>query len=349
MAMELVYTSAPRGLRPGSSGFCTVAMTAGMPAPLVPRLEALAGYRPGPSGNGPVARCFWRIDGPSGAAHVLSRVGPAPADHTGRTNKIASYLVLRPDELPEAGPAWLLSQPGLLRESWEGKPALIDAPVQVPVGGPTGLRAAACWLHECGDAGWAGVVASSFLRERHVPVHVVVREDADALALMDEVIQLLPAWARWSATFSTYFLHAVAGVPCAVRFCVDGTPAAEAARGSAQRVIDLARPAGPAPDSRYVRMARTGVAEGPDAEPFFPAPVAGTPLARQGHGATEPAAHARWRRPLGATSSKGPQQRGRAGGNRMRATAVAAVAVAVTLAVLAFLLAVVSGPVGGKP
>ena len=51
MALELVYTSAERGLRPGTSGFCTVAMTRGLPPALVPRLEALGGYRPGPTGR----------------------------------------------------------------------------------------------------------------------------------------------------------------------------------------------------------------------------------------------------------------------------------------------------------
>ena len=30
MSQEIVYTSAPKGLKPGSSGFCTVASTAGM-------------------------------------------------------------------------------------------------------------------------------------------------------------------------------------------------------------------------------------------------------------------------------------------------------------------------------
>ena len=49
MAWELVYTSAPHGLAEGSRGFCTVAATAGMPASLIPRVEALSGYRPMPA------------------------------------------------------------------------------------------------------------------------------------------------------------------------------------------------------------------------------------------------------------------------------------------------------------
>lgn len=45
MSHELIYTSAPRGLKPGSRGFCTVASTPGMTQPLADRLESLSGYR----------------------------------------------------------------------------------------------------------------------------------------------------------------------------------------------------------------------------------------------------------------------------------------------------------------
>lgn len=287
MAMELVYTSAARGLRPGSSGFCTVAMTAAMPAPLVPRLEALGGYRPGPSGNGPVAFCHWRVETASGEVHVLSRVGPAPADHTGRSNKIATYLVLGKGELPDAGPAWLLAHPGLLRDSWAGEPCVVAEPVSVPRGEPAPLRASVAWQRACGDAGWAGVVASSFLRERQRPIHVVIHEGTDALALADDVIRLLPGWARWSLTFSTYFLQAVAGTPCALRFCVEGTPAAEAARNSKSPLVDLTRPVGLAPDSRYVRMARSGVFEPEPSAQHLPAAM---PADAGGSAAVVPAA-----------------------------------------------------------
>src|SRR4051812_6783587 len=43
---ELLYTSAPKGLKAGSRGFCTVLSTQGMSAPLAAALEGLSGYRP---------------------------------------------------------------------------------------------------------------------------------------------------------------------------------------------------------------------------------------------------------------------------------------------------------------
>ena len=261
MALELIYTSAVRGLRAGTSGFCTVAMTKGLPPALVPRLEALGGYRPGPSGNGPNAYCFWRVETATGIAHVLSIVGPAPPDHTARSNKIATYLVLAPDELVPAGPAWLLSQPALLRSEWSGAPAWIDTPVRVPTTRDTGPRPCAAWQAATGDAGWAGVLASAFLRDQARPIHVIYGAAIEPLPLVEEAIRLLPEWARWRATFSTYFLQPVAGTPCAWRFCLDGTPAADVARQSKGLVIDIPRTAGPAPESRFTRMARTGIDE----------------------------------------------------------------------------------------
>ncbi|MFM9096691.1 MAG: hypothetical protein ACKOQW_00135 [Phycisphaerales bacterium] len=261
MALELVYTSAERGLRAGTSGFCTVAMTRGLPPALVPRLEALGGYRPGPSGNGPKAHCFWRVETAGSVAHVLAVVGPAPPDHTQRTNKVAAYLVLGQDELVSAGPAWLLQQRGVLRDGWSGAPAWIEAPVRVPASGPSGPHRCTAWEAAAGDAGWAGVVASAFLRDQSKPIHVVWRDGMDPLALVGEVLSLMPDWARWRATFSTYFLQPVAGTPCALRFCLAGTPAAEAAHQSKGLVVDLTRPLGAAADSRFARMARTGIDE----------------------------------------------------------------------------------------
>jgi hypothetical protein len=236
-------------------------MTKGLPPALVPRLEALGGYRPGPSGNGPNAYCFWRVETATGIAHVLSIVGPAPPDHTARSNKIATYLVLAPDELVAAGPAWLLSQPALLRSAWSGAPAWIDAPVRVPTTRDTGPRPCAAWQAATGDAGWAGVLASAFLRDQARPIHVIYGAAIEPLPLVEEAIRLLPEWARWRATFSTYFLQPVAGTPCAWRFCLDGTPAADVARQSKGLVIDITRTAGPAPESRFTRMARTGIDE----------------------------------------------------------------------------------------
>ncbi len=45
MSVELLYTSAPQGLKQGSRGFSTVVCTNGLPVNLANRLESLSGYR----------------------------------------------------------------------------------------------------------------------------------------------------------------------------------------------------------------------------------------------------------------------------------------------------------------
>jgi len=45
MPKQLIYTSAPRGIVPGQSGYCTVARSAEMREPLMLRLEQLSYYQ----------------------------------------------------------------------------------------------------------------------------------------------------------------------------------------------------------------------------------------------------------------------------------------------------------------
>ena len=62
-----------------------------------------------------------------------NRVGPAGLDYTGRTNKLAHFVVLDEEELPPAGPAWLMRQPHFLESAWQGSPRHLEAGRRVPV------------------------------------------------------------------------------------------------------------------------------------------------------------------------------------------------------------------------
>jgi hypothetical protein len=238
-------------------------MSRGLSPALVPRLEALSGYRQQAGAAPSPALSFWRLDTAQGSVCVLARVAAAPPDHTNRSNKIASFLVLDGDELCGAGPAWLLAH-APWRTAWAGAPAWIEGPTALPAAADPGPEQCAHWERACGDAGWAGVLASAFLRDMSRPAHIVYAPDTDPLALAREAASLLPPWARWRATFSTLFLQPVAGAPCAWRFCLAGTAAADDARGAKTLVLDLTRPMGRAPESRHVRAARTGVLEPAD-------------------------------------------------------------------------------------
>ena len=134
MSQELHYTSVPRGLKPGSRGFCTVGLTPHMPGPLVDRLEASAATSrfflrtTRRRALNPIVFSHLRLTIGGKVVSVLSRIGPAGLDYSGRPNKYAHHVVLEGTERPEGGPAWLLSQPGFMQGAWEGEPR------EIPVG-----------------------------------------------------------------------------------------------------------------------------------------------------------------------------------------------------------------------
>src|SRR4051812_13889182 len=118
MSHELLFTSAPRGLRPGSSGYCTVTATRGLPGPLLQKLESLSDYRPleggGDAARSPVAVTHLRVSVLGKTYSVLSRSCAAGVDHTHRAIFFTHHVALEPAELPAGGPAWLAAQRGFL-------------------------------------------------------------------------------------------------------------------------------------------------------------------------------------------------------------------------------------------
>jgi hypothetical protein len=264
MSHELHYTSVPRGLKPGSRGFCTVGMTAQISGQLVDRLESLSGYQPvfpphDPSaGLNPIVFSHLRLTIGGKVVSVLSRIGPAALDYSGRPNKYAHHVVLEGSECPEGGPAWLLSQPGFMQGAWEGEPREIPAGRTAPPGDRQPGMARA-WQSLTGDGGWAGVLAESFLADSRRSVFVVFRPGMELLPLFVEVMALLPASRRWDVDFSTYFNHLPQNVTCAWRGVLEGSEEAKNARILPNSlVIDLCNSLGRANGGMLVHLARTG-------------------------------------------------------------------------------------------
>lgn len=129
MALELIYTLAPQGLRPGARGFCTVACTVDMTGPMVTTLEGLSGYAYPPQISSPEA-----AKNPHRFAHlrptiggrqysVLSHVCAAGTNYQGRKNVLAHHVLLTQEtEYASAGPAWVMMQPGVLSISGPENP-----------------------------------------------------------------------------------------------------------------------------------------------------------------------------------------------------------------------------------
>ena len=129
---ELVNTSVPNGLIPGTHGFATVAMTKGMPDAIRTRVESLCAYPHRTSAHdasyfreNPVN--WFHLALPSGD-HVVGRTAPADFDYTGRTNRLARTITFKKGEMPESGGAAALSlSGGRLLEKGSGEPRMLPA------------------------------------------------------------------------------------------------------------------------------------------------------------------------------------------------------------------------------
>ncbi|WP_436715226.1 hypothetical protein U8335_21615 [Roseiconus lacunae] len=278
MSTELLYTSAPHGLRHGAKGFCTVLSTAGMSINVISKLESISGYRQFFSADHPryaenpiaYAHQIFSVGGIQ--ASVISRIGPYGIDYTGRpSNKIAHHVVVEPNEMPAAGPAWLLGQ-SVIRSQWLGHCETPSSGPDIPSGNQSS-RICTQWRNLAGDAGWGGVVAEAVASADQTPLWIIysLSQRDRLLELMDESIALLPVSLRWRATFNTFAVKVPPDVQCKIRFVPEGTEEAKLA-ASGKKAIDLTKPPRITTASRWVELAR-GTAK-PD--PVAPIQVAPT-------------------------------------------------------------------------
>ncbi len=262
MAWELVITSAPKGLKPGSSGFCPVLATRGIPPNLLERLEALSGYRHQEIGSGagrnPVVLSHTIVRLGTESYHVLSRVADAGRDYSGRSNKLAYHLVVKPRECPPGGPAALLMAPGVMRDHWDGQVGWVDREVAVPsvVVQPQPCRS---WAKVWGDAGWGGILASRVLSRPNDLLYLIYPDDLVMLQLFAESLALLPEALRWRVTFTTYDLGLADIAVCQWRACPASSSQAIAWRKSrGLEIWDLTRTREKAPATVAASAGREG-------------------------------------------------------------------------------------------
>lgn len=282
MLGTLIYTSSRNGLFPGNTGFSTVGCNREMNLATRQKLEQLSGYSPlyphydPRSAQNPENYCH-RVVGIGGKpVHVLSRICFNGMDYTQRSNKLASHLVLSPEEMGRfpGGPGELFQDTTLFKEpSWPIHAEYLPYPQ--PKEGTAPARCS-CWHTLTGDAGWAGAVLERLLQAPQKTFYFLFAPEKHALnlSLLREILQLAPPSFRWNLTFSTYFTENVTDCECRLRFCPPGSPFLELAKGrpESNEVLDLREKLPAAQGGDYVVFARTGKwPQGPSA----PAPVAG--------------------------------------------------------------------------
>lgn len=123
MAYQLIYTSAPKSLTIGRTGFSVVARSKAMSDKLASAVERCSTY------DINCGEIFsHRILSFSGEVwHILTRICDSGVDYTNRNNYIAHHLILSNDEIKNlANPAEILLQWNGWKSSWEGEPRYIE-------------------------------------------------------------------------------------------------------------------------------------------------------------------------------------------------------------------------------
>jgi hypothetical protein len=212
MPQQLIYTSAPRGVIAGRSGYCTVARSAAMRDALMLQLEKLSYYQHLSLSGGqerPIF-CCRVLDIRGSRYHVLTRIRDAGLDFTGRTNFLAHHLVFSPEEIRQfASPPVILRAWSGWLDSWTQEPKLFE---NENCSSLTSLPAASTpatnWQQLTGDA----ANAYGLLEARAgIALRVDNLTDDQALALFAESLELLELRdprhdfraSRWQFTFTT--------------------------------------------------------------------------------------------------------------------------------------------------
>lgn len=193
MALELIYTSAPRGLRAGTSGYCTVAQTRGLRDDLAAALERRSLFTHESKGDSPHYFSFRHLAVGGRTWKVLSRARDAGLDFTGRRHYFAHHLVLEPsEEWPGIQPVDILLGWKGWKESWNESPGeLIPLKAEeIFEGLPKIVLPAREWKRQTGDAGWAAhphrLASPIGWLTGHLSAEVLLRLMGESAALLEE-------------------------------------------------------------------------------------------------------------------------------------------------------------------
>ena len=203
MAWQLIYTSAPRLLEAGRTGFGTVARHRAVSGMLAASVERFSQFARLP-GHDPrrIVQAYRILTVGSGTFHVLSCLQDAGSDYTGRTNHIAHHLIAEPREIRTLAAAGLTPADVLMgmtwRTSWSEGPRYLDSAEEIDLTVFTS-RPSQAWSAITGNQASAGILWS---REAIKGCYLITPPGANGLELFRESLQAAPAQA-WQTRFTT--------------------------------------------------------------------------------------------------------------------------------------------------
>ena len=203
MAWQLIYTSAPRLLEAGRSGFGTVARHRQISPLLVSTIERASQFARLPGlDSGRVIYCHRIVAVAGGRFHVLSCIRDAGADYTGRTNHLAHHLIAELREVAALGRRGASPADVLLGMSWvsawEEAPRFLESADEIALAS-FGAQGAGQWEQATGDGQNAWLLAAG---EASRGAYILHEPGTDARGLFAESLRLAPD-RLWQVPFTT--------------------------------------------------------------------------------------------------------------------------------------------------
>ena len=199
MPLQLIFTSAPQGLTPGRSGYCTIARHRAIPDRLAQLLESVGTPHERPEGE---TFTFRMLEAGGKNWCVLSRFVARGLDYTQRDNRLAHHLIFSLEEaavLPP--PAAIAGRWKGWRDEWSGAPTWLEGeerPLQLETQTP--LTPAVTWREETGTGAKA-----AWLINASGPAAVGLLNPPETLRLLRLLAEAsaLLGKSAWAATFTT--------------------------------------------------------------------------------------------------------------------------------------------------
>ncbi len=259
MPHQVVFTSHVRGIRPGSSGYCTVLHSQEIRPALLKALEEDSVFEHHEGNRGKTVFRFKTLDLRGSQYYVLSRIADAGLDYTGRTNFIAHHLAFAADEIPEYSPAEIFKNWEGWYSVWSGEPRIEDVkdmvfPQERP---PIGALA----------QGWGPLVAAYTLQQirtksKDVTLRFPGEDPSVLLQIVCDVLAIEAISSNYRATWAISFSvgSATKSLDSGVRLFASYS----AADGQMRECEEITAETAVARDAlppRFLQIAETGVFE----------------------------------------------------------------------------------------
>lgn len=278
--LQLIYTSAPKLLESGKSGFGTVAQSRQLPQVLKGQLERISAFDRDARVDSYLLYSTHQFG--QNRYHIFSRIGNSGTDYTLRTNHTAHHWVVTEADIQTTG--WISSTPAALmfalrhcwQKSWNQAPQWIEAESPLPA---VATMNGNSWSRFTGNSATAHWLAMPEFADGAYLVCAEARSDEDLLSLLHEAM-LERADKGWGMGYATAMTSTISRNLCPFVCVGEAQYAAGILPGIHARVLHVA-PMLEAPERPAVvepsLVTNPGPADLPHLEPACTSPAVSIP------------------------------------------------------------------------